>query len=84
MLVFSKCLQKRVQNRATLSTILACINHEFIAIHFIVGVCPFFDTIGEKLQMGIVSCRTGSENCSARYLSTSVYKCKISIYKIKF
>lgn len=51
----------------------------FIAIHFIVGVCPYFDTFGERLQMGTVSCQTGSENCSARYVSTSVYKCKISI-----
>lgn len=57
-------------------------SHDYCHIHFIVGVCPYFDTFGERLQMGTVSCRTGSENCSARYLSTSVYKCKISIYNI--
>lgn len=70
---------KHVQKSTPISTILAYINHIFIAIHFIVGVCPYFDTFGERLQMGSVSCQTGSENCSARYVSTSVYKCKISI-----
>uniref|UniRef100_A0A8W8MJE0 Uncharacterized protein n=2 Tax=Magallana gigas TaxID=29159 RepID=A0A8W8MJE0_MAGGI len=44
---------------------------------YLQGVCPYFDTFGERLQMGTVSCRTGSENCSARYLSTSVYKYKV-------
>lgn len=50
-------------------------------IYLIVGVCPFFDTVGQRLQMGKVSCLSTnqSENCPARYTSTTVYKCKRSI-----
>lgn len=44
---------------------------------YLQGVCPFFDTFGERLQMGTVSCQTESENCSTRYSSTSVYKYKV-------
>lgn len=54
-------------------------------VYFIVGVCPFFDTVGQRLQMGGVSCLSTnqSESCSARYKSTTVYKCKPSIkYRI--
>lgn len=55
-------------------------------LYFIVGVCPFFDTVGQRLQMGDVSCLSINQNesCSARYISTTVYKCKPSIWNIKF
>lgn len=49
-------------------------------IHLIAGVCPFYDTIGKRLQMGSVSCLSDdpSQNCTTSYPSTSVYKCKIN------
>lgn len=46
---------------------------------YLQGVCPFFDTVGQRLQMGDVSCLSNnqSESCSARYISTTVYKYKV-------
>lgn len=46
---------------------------------YLQGVCPFFDTVGQRLQMGGVSCLSTnqSESCSARYKSTTVYKYKV-------
>lgn len=43
------------------------------------GVCPFFDTVGQRLQMTEVSCLSTNQNesCSARYISTTVYKYKV-------
>lgn len=43
------------------------------------GVCPFYDTVGKRLQMSSVSCKSNNtlQNCSTRYLSTHVYKYKV-------
>lgn len=43
------------------------------------GVCPFFDTVGQRLQMTEVSCLSTNQNesCSARYISSTVYKYKV-------
>ncbi|XP_078311891.1 uncharacterized protein LOC111101707 [Crassostrea virginica] len=42
---------------------------------YLQGVCPFYDTGGKLLQMGKVSCKvSATQNCSDRYISTTVYK----------
>lgn len=43
------------------------------------GVCPYYDTVGKRLQMSSVSCKSNNtlQNCSTRYPSTHVYKYKV-------
>lgn len=46
---------------------------------YLQGVCPYYDTVGERLQMGDISCISNDpcKTCTARYLSTSVHKYKV-------